>query len=150
MELLEKRRRAQSPAAPPVIPATVLIVDDEAAIREVTQCVLQHRGINTLLAANGAEALQLFRERSAEIAVVLTDIHMPGLSGLEFIRALRREPRPPIIAVMCGRLDPLLHRSLAAEGVLSVLEKPFQLEELEAIFALLPAHTAAAPASPPC
>jgi CheY-like chemotaxis protein len=66
----------------------VLIADDEEFIRRVTGRTLESFGYRVLLAANGNEALEIYREHHPEISVVITDMMMPGMDGASVIRAL--------------------------------------------------------------
>lgn len=78
---------------------TILVVDDEASIREVTKRTLETFGYNVLLAADGAEAVKVFTAHRQEIALVLTDMMMPVMDGLATIRALHHlDPEVRIIA----------------------------------------------------
>jgi PAS domain S-box-containing protein len=78
---------------------TVLVVDDEKALREITRQTLEEFGYRVLLAADGAEALELHGRHQGEIAVVVTDIMMPVLDGSELMCELRkRDARLPMIA----------------------------------------------------
>ena len=79
---------------------TVLIIDDEASIRTITQQTLEAFGYRTMLAADGAEAVALYAQHQAEIAVVLTDMMMPVMDGPATIQVLTRiNPRVRVIAV---------------------------------------------------
>mgnify|MGYP000711947813 CR=1 FL=1 len=89
------------PAKTPTLPrgATVLVIDDEADIRDVVEAVLSRRGVKVLTAADGQQALELFRRQADDIDVVLLDMNMPGLSGEAVFRALR-EIRPDVRVVL--------------------------------------------------
>ncbi len=142
LTLLEARVRDLAPAPPAAVAPPrrrVLVVDDEILIRDFVRQLLGRRGFDSVEAANGAEALALFREQADHIGLVLTDLHMPVMTGLELLHSLRDEPDPPALAVMSGRLDPGVRSKLHAAGVRCVLPKPFPLEEFETIFSLLPA-----------
>jgi PAS domain S-box-containing protein len=67
----------------------ILVIDDEASIREITKQTLDAFGYRTITATNGAEGVALFRSRAAEIALVITDMMMPGMDGVRTIRVLR-------------------------------------------------------------
>jgi CheY-like chemotaxis protein len=140
-ELVARRRAATSVPAKPAKPKrTVLVVDDEEAVRSLVRVLLERRGAESLLAQDGADAFRKYQEHRNEIAVVLTDMHMPTMSGLELIRALRAgESSPPPVVVMCGLLDDALLTQLSEEKVACVLHKPFSISEIEAVIALLPA-----------
>lgn len=128
---------AITPARPPAR-RTVLVVDDEALVRQFVQQLLRRRGLVTLEAVNGLDALMRYRENAGVIGLVVTDIYMPSMDGLELVRALRREPNPPALAVMSGRLDDAARATLHEEGVRCVLNKPFPLEEIDGLVALVP------------
>ncbi len=77
----------------------VLVVDDEPAIREVVEETLTSAGYRVATARDGLEALAVYEARRGEVALVLTDMAMPGLDGAGLIAALRsRDPRLPIVA----------------------------------------------------
>ena len=77
--------------------ALILIIDDESSLTYLCQEILEQAGYEVLLARNGQEGLQLFRQRPADL--VITDVFMPVQDGLEVIMALHREkPTLPIIA----------------------------------------------------
>jgi len=104
---------------------TVLIIDDEEAIRSVTRMTLEASGYRVLLAADGAEALSTFARHRKEIAVVVTDMMMPLMDGAATIEALRQlEPALPIIAASGKPMDP------ASLKACHILPKPFTSETL--------------------
>ena len=69
---------------------TVLVVDDEPSILHVARVTLQRQGYRVLLAARGDEAVSLYRQHSGSVAVVVTDMMMPGLDGRATIAAMRQ------------------------------------------------------------
>lgn len=82
---------SQPPVArTPSAPATILLVDDEAGVRELLQTVLTGHGYRVLTAANGAEGLRLFAAHATEVALVITDLHMPQVEGSSFVSEVRR------------------------------------------------------------
>ncbi|HVX89609.1 MAG TPA: PAS domain-containing protein, partial [Gemmatimonadales bacterium] len=97
------------PASPTPVPVDrapqgrgqlILVVDDEAAVREITRRILAGNGYRVVLAADGAEAVQRYAAEGGAIAGVVTDMMMPVMDGLATIHALRAiEPRVPIVAV---------------------------------------------------
>ena len=113
---------------------TVLVVDDEAAILQVTQSSLQANGYQVLTAREGARALAVFNEHRGSIRAVVTDIMMPVMDGVALARALRQvAPSIPIIAAT-GLKNPPGERDRVAElrdlGVAHFLYKPFHTEDL--------------------
>ena len=76
----------------------ILVVDDEAAIREITRSTLEAFGYNALTASDGTEAVALYAQNRDRIKVVLTDMMMPYLDGVATIRALQKvDPKVRII-----------------------------------------------------
>jgi PAS domain S-box-containing protein len=118
---------------------TILLVDDEAAVREIGRAVLRRLNFKPLTATDGADGLIQVAEHRADLRAVITDLHMPHLDGLNFVRALRRMlPDIPVV-VASGRFDQMAKEELEALGVTTHVDKPFteaQLAEvLQAIFA---------------
>jgi len=103
---------------------TVLIVEDDAAVRALAARTLERAGFKVLTAANGAEAVDLMRQRWREVGCVLLDVMTPQLRGLDACRAIKAlAPRVQIVAMsgfaaseLSGELGPL---------VAGVLQKPF-------------------------
>jgi two-component system cell cycle response regulator len=115
-------------AAP--IRARILVVDDEAAIREYETSLLSEIGHEVLVAANGIEALRLAYEKRPHL--VLLDIMMPELSGIEVCRQLRADPRThEIRIIMVSAVDAkrALEESIIA-GADDFLAKPVNALEL--------------------
>ncbi|MGA2140363.1 MAG: response regulator [Verrucomicrobiia bacterium] len=112
------------------IRARILVVDDEAAIREYETSLLSELGHEVLTAADGAEALRLACERRPHL--VLLDIMMPELSGIEVCRQLRADPRTRdtrIIMVSAVDAKRALEESIIA-GADDFLAKPVHALEL--------------------
>lgn len=103
---------------------TVLVVDDEADIRESLKDALGEEGYEVVLAANGKEALQLLPGISRPCAVIL-DIIMPVMSGTEFYEAMQAMPALADIPVLMSTSDP----SRAPRRV-PVMKKPINLDRL--------------------
>jgi two-component system cell cycle sensor histidine kinase/response regulator CckA len=110
---------------------TILIVDDEAAVRDVASALLQQLGFRTRLAANGDVALAVYREHADEIVCVLMDLTMPGLDGAETFRELRRI-RPDVrVLLMSGYNEQDAIAGFAGRGLAGFVQKPFTFDELE-------------------
>ena len=99
--------------------ATVLVVEDEEAVRELTRRILDSGGFTCLEARDGAEALELFEANRDSIDVILTDVVMPGISGPELVERLG-DGAPPAV-YMSGHADQRLP---------GLVEKPFEADEL--------------------
>lgn len=84
---------------------TILVVDDEAPVREITKELLELYGYRVLLAANGAEGLEKYNAHSTEIDLVLTDMMMPVMDGITLISSLRRRNAKVKTIVASGLAD---------------------------------------------
>lgn len=107
--------------------ASVLVVDDEPQIRRVLKTALVSKGYSVREARNGEEALEIVREERPDL--VLLDMNMPGMDGLETCRELRRSLDLPIImlTVRSGEQDKV---SALDAGADDYVVKPFGIEEL--------------------
>ncbi len=108
----------------------ILIVDDEAAIRETTKTSLETYNYKVLTASDGIEAIALYAEHRDQIQLVLVDMMMPAMDGLTTIRTLQRiNPQIKIVAVSgLGTKEQLT--AAADRGVKTFLSKPFTAQEL--------------------
>jgi two-component system cell cycle sensor histidine kinase/response regulator CckA len=98
---METRQNKQIAKAPEIAAGgTVLLVEDEAALREMTRLALVHFGFTVLLASDGIEAVEIFGQHKDEISCVMSDLTMPRMDGWETIAALRaiRHELPVILA----------------------------------------------------
>ena len=109
---------------------TVLLVDDEIFILQMTASVLEASGYRVLTARDGAAAISMFARHHDEISVVLLDMMMPGIDGLQTINELRRlDSEVPLIA--CSGLRTSQRESEVLErGAKAFLPKPYSEEEL--------------------
>jgi two-component system chemotaxis response regulator CheY len=112
---------------------SLLITDDDRALRESLGELFECRGDRTLLAADGAEAVRIVR--TDLVHIVLIDQHMPRLSGLEAIGEFARLEFPPPCILMSGQLDDSLRRAAQLDPVFSVLSKPLRLAEITHVVA---------------
>jgi CheY-like chemotaxis protein len=120
-------------SAPPVAEETrptILVVDDEPAIRRLVPAILQQQGYAVLLAPTGAEAIRLYQNHSGVIRTVLLDIRMPGLDGPATLEALRTLDPQVCCYFLSGDFGGYDTEELLQRGARGVLRKPFQVEEL--------------------
>jgi two-component system KDP operon response regulator KdpE len=110
-----------------MIKETVLVVDDEKTICEFVSRNLEVRGFTVLTAANGADAITIFNNQ--DIDLVILDIMMPGVDGLEVTRRIRQSSMVPIIILTAldGEKDKIRAFDLGADDYLT---KPFGVGEL--------------------
>jgi PAS domain S-box-containing protein len=108
----------------------ILLVDDESAIRTATGLLLEKSHYGVLSAANGQEAMDLYRRHRNDVRLVITDLMMPVMDGLELVRALRTLD-PGIKVIAASGLGAEVDRAqLAALGVTEILAKPIRVETL--------------------
>lgn len=111
--------------------STILIIDDDAAVRRMLRTWLERDGYHVAVARDGAEGMALYRTAPAD--VVITDVFMPGQDGIETIQQLREEfPDSRIIAIsggpVSGTNDSLTDAKLL--GADATLAKPFTMDLL--------------------
>jgi signal transduction histidine kinase/CheY-like chemotaxis protein len=124
------RRAGSTPV--PTQPATVLLVEDEPGVRMAAGLLLRARGYDLIVAENGTEAIAMFEKHRAKIQVVLTDLVMPGPSGLEVARTIRElAPRVGIVFMSGYADEPAVERFVAEHGARFV-RKPFSADDLTA------------------
>lgn len=116
---------------------TILLVDDDASLRSMTQLILEQAGYRVLTAGAGPEALQIAKEYPGPIHLLVTDLIMPGMDGAELGRQLGSHRLGiPILYVTAYAVAQLadheivLKRIVLEPGV-PILAKPFSLEALE-------------------
>jgi two-component system chemotaxis response regulator CheY len=114
---------------------TILTVDDAATMRKMVSFTLKSAGHETIEAADGAIALSVLQSRSVDL--VITDVHMPNMDGIELTRRLRALPsfgKLPII-LLTTESDPAKKAEGRAAGATGWIVKPFSQEQLLAIIA---------------
>lgn len=107
----------------------ILLVDDEAGIRKVLGISLEDRGYEVLTAENGKEALRLFREENPSI--VLTDIKMPGMDGIEVLRKIKKENPDTEVIIITGHGDMELAIQSIKHEATDFITKPINDDALE-------------------
>ena len=108
---------------------TILIVDDEPQIRRVMRTTLTSQGYSVIETKSGDEALEKLRTERADL--ILLDVNMPGISGLETCRAIRRTSDVPIIMLTVRNTEKDKVQALDA-GADDYVVKPFGAEEFMA------------------
>jgi DNA-binding response OmpR family regulator len=125
---------------------TILVVDDEPILRETLAEALAADGFRVVTAADGREALARFREERPDLVVL--DLMLPELSGIEVCRIIRRESGVPVLMLTAksSELDKVLGLELGADDYVT---KPFSLRELTARIRALLRRTEPSPAEGP-
>jgi two-component system cell cycle sensor histidine kinase/response regulator CckA len=111
---------------------TVLLVEDEEAVRSFASRALGQRGYHVLEAATGTEALELFAEHNRDVDLVVSDVVMPEMDGPTLMKRLRSE-RPDLkIIFISGYAEDSFRKNLPENEDFMFLQKPFDLKELAA------------------
>lgn len=111
--------------------ARILVIEDEESVLSLVTRILVSAGHEVDGARDGQEGMRLFEESAPD--VVLTDINMPGMDGMEVIKAMRSaRAEVPIVAISGGGMMPkeLLLGSASLLGAVAVVAKPFEIADL--------------------
>lgn len=111
-------------------PPVVLVVDDEEAIREAVRDILELVDIQSVLAANGREAIDLFNQHRTRIKAILLDLRMPVMSGTETYEKLRELDTNVRIILSSGYDEKVSTLNFEADSALVFLRKPYALDAL--------------------
>ncbi|MEK7841313.1 MAG: sigma-54 dependent transcriptional regulator, partial [Deltaproteobacteria bacterium] len=106
----------------------ILVVDDEKGQRDILKKILANQGYEVLTSPNAADGLRLFKEN--EIDVVLTDLKMPGMDGLEFLKGIIKEGPHATVVIMTahGTINSAVEAMKL--GAFDYLTKPFEMDEM--------------------
>lgn len=135
------RAEAPAPAHAPVKSAIlqswrgsgkVLLVDDEAGVRDIVGALLGELGFDVITAADGLEGIELFREQASSIAAVILDLNMPKLSGSEVFEQIRQINPNARVLLATGYGEEEVVRQFTSLAPSGFLQKPFRFDELEA------------------
>jgi len=106
---------------------TILVVDDEPAVRDLVALMLEHGGFSVLRAASGVDAIALSRSHEGEIDLLVTDLRMPEMDGFTLADTLQAEtPGLPVLFISASYEA----RQAKPGNTLSMLAKPFSMEAL--------------------
>ncbi len=112
--------------------ATILVVEDNTDARHAIVEALEMLGYPVLAASNGREALTILDQRGAGVGLLITDVVMPEMGGLELVREIRRKKNPVKIIVMTGYASKEAETGLRPLSISAFLDKPFDLGKLTA------------------
>ena len=106
----------------------ILVVDDEEDVRETLATVLENLNYQALLAADGEEALSVIKNQRVD--VVLSDLYMPGMNGIELLKRVKTERKNLIFMMITAH--PTIETAVDAikKGAYDYLTKPFHIEEV--------------------
>jgi CheY-like chemotaxis protein len=109
---------------------TILVVDDDDQIRELTSEVLEDSGYQVLSAESGEQALEIFRKKSRDIDLVLMDLNMPGMGGSQCTRKMMTLDPSVRVLVASGYSANVHGRDVLEFGAKDFIAKPFQVDQL--------------------
>ncbi len=112
---------------------TVLVADDESYIRNLTSRMLKTAGFDVLLAENGIDAIEIYRNNRSSIGCVILDLTMPEMDGHEALLALRKTEDSIPIIISSGYSELDINTQFEGENISGFLQKPYQFEDLLAV-----------------
>ena len=126
----------------------ILLVEDDPMVRRLLTRHFQRSETTVVEAANAEEGIAAFTQAVAPFDVVVTDVHLPGRTGLELATELRMQRKDQAIVFITGDVDEKLARRALEGGQAGYLLKPFEFFELDAAITQAVQSAATAPASP--
>jgi DNA-binding NtrC family response regulator len=111
-------------------PKTILVVDDELNMLSLLEKFLSRQGYHVLLAADGEQALEAFCRHKTEIDLVLLDVGLPKVRGMDVLLKMKSENPDVRVVVASGYLDPKVKTEMYRAGVKDFVDKPYMLSEL--------------------
>lgn len=117
----------------PPASGTILFVDDEVTVRDVGRQILALDGHQVIEACDGQQAVDLFREHQAKIDLVIMDMTMPEMSGIEAFEAIRELSDDVPILLSSGFQEEDLSPELLKKGLSGFLRKPYDIHQLLAL-----------------
>ncbi len=111
---------------------TILLVEDEDAVRMFGARALRNKGYTVLEAANGEEALEVINATEEQIALIVTDVVMPGMDGHTLVQFVRQEMPEVKVILISGFADNVIPGGIDENAGFSFLPKPFSLKDLAA------------------
>ncbi len=112
---------------------TVLIAEDEAQVRSLTELLLHRMGLRVLSADDGERAVDLFRQHADEITFVLIDLSMPKLDGMKTLAEIRRIRPDAKVVLTSGYEGSELMQRYPTENIDAFIQKPFDVEDFKKI-----------------
>ncbi|RYZ40914.1 MAG: response regulator [Myxococcaceae bacterium] len=125
----------EEPASTPTRATRILVADDQSEMRTLIRKMLVRRGYEVVEASDGPDLVRvlidgLTADESRAPDLIITDVRMPGFTGLEVLARLRREQWDTPVILITAFGDAKLHSEAQRLGAAYVLDKPFELDEL--------------------
>ena len=125
VEPAEARAKLSKDSDPPRGTETILLVEDQAEVRRFAAACLRSYGYQVLEASNGEEALRLYRETSKPIQITVTDVVMPGMTGVDLSKKLRSLSPGAKVLFVSGYADSVILRHGVLDSNIAFLQKPY-------------------------
>jgi len=117
----------------------ILVAEDDPAIREIFHELLEHLGHQVMVASDGGQAMELFNKHSSKLDILITDICMPHVNGLQLIQHVRSHHATFPIIAMSGHSSRELQNEIACRQI-PILNKPLSFTDLQSsLLSLQPA-----------
>jgi DNA-binding NtrC family response regulator len=113
---------------------TILIVEDELLMLRLLENFFAQHGYHVLVAADGEQAIEIYRWYRRRIDAVLLDIRLPKITGEEVLRRMKEENAAVKVVIASGYLDADIKNQTAFAGVKHFVNKPYVLDELLEVF----------------
>jgi CheY-like chemotaxis protein len=104
---------------------TILVVEDEETLRDLISFVLEGKGYRVLTASDGEEGLRLFTEHMQDIALVLSDLGLPKISGEDLLKRVRQLKPGARVILASGYVEPGTKSELLKAGAVEIVQKPY-------------------------
>nr|MDA3845666.1 response regulator [Vallitaleaceae bacterium] len=117
--------------------AKVLVIDDEAGIRNLIKSMLEFLGYEVILAHNGEEGLSLFHEHHYQLAFIILDVIMPIKNGIDTLKSIRKHNRHIPIVMTTGFIEPEAIKTITSYNISGILNKPFTMKEFTDIIKVI-------------
>lgn len=128
-------RAAEDDGAPQMVPATVLIIDDDENVRRVATSMLSRRGCEVLSAPSGPEGVETLKKRRDGVDIVILNMTMPDMNGTETFETLRNV-KPDVDVVVCtGYAENQARKQFGDGDLAGIIQKPFEMKELVGLLA---------------
>jgi PAS domain S-box-containing protein len=112
------------------VAGTILVVDDEQDVRELYMEIVEHLGFRAMGASDGIDALRLFSGHATEIDLVILDMTMPGMDGVDAFHGLRRVKPDVAVILSSGYSETVVSRHFTGDRPSGFLQKPYNVEDL--------------------
>jgi CheY-like chemotaxis protein len=110
--------------------STILVVEDEKHMLRLLKSTLSEHGLVVFTAADGDEAIDTYRRHKTEIDIVLLDVGLPKVKGMDVLYKMKGEKPDVRIVISSGYLEPELKTEIQKAGVEHIIQKPYVVDEV--------------------